>query len=115
MKRIKIFKAYFVIWLFVYFIAVANWDTFVTYFTSTLTFNIAIFTLLAIGTFMLLRAAKEIVMMAGTFGVLMYKNKNISFYLKGIEKVIPTNFADKILKRVESGSLMLHNKKKKIF
>ncbi len=112
MKRIKIFKAYFILWLFVYFIAVANWDTFVIYFTSTLTFNIAIVSLLAIGTFMLLRAAKEIVMMAGTFGVLMYKKNNISFYLKGIEKVLPTNFADKILKRVEGGNLMFTQQEK---
>ena len=112
MKRIKIFKAYFIIWLFVYFIAVANWDTFVTYFTSTLTFNIAIVSLLSIGTFMLLRAAKEIVMMAGTFGVLMYKKNNISFYLKGIEKVLPTNFSDKILKRVEAGNLMFTQQEK---
>ncbi len=112
MKRIKIFKAYFVLWLFVYFIAVANWDTFVTYFTSTLTFNIAIVSLLTIGTIMLLKAAKEVTMLAGTFGVLMYKKKNISFYLKGIEKILPTNFAQKIVKRVEAGNLMFTQQEK---
>ncbi len=112
MKRIKIFKAYFVLWLFVYFIAVANWETFVTYFTSTLTFNIAIVSLLLIGTFMLLKAAKEVVMMAGTFGVLMYKKNNISFYLKGLDKVLPTNFANKIIKRVEYGELMFTQQEK---
>jgi len=112
MKRIKIFKAYFILWLFVYFIAVANWETFTTYFLSTLTFNIAIVSLLGIGTFMMLKGSKDLVMMAGTFGVLMYKKGDISFYLKGIEKVLPTTFANKILSRVKSGELMFTQQEK---
>jgi hypothetical protein len=106
MKRLKIFKAYFVLWLFVYFIAISNLETFKLYFMSTLTFNIAIVSLLAIGTFMILKAAKDLTMVTGTFGVLMYKKGDISFYLKGIEKIFPSNIADKIKSRAESGTML---------
>ncbi len=106
MKRLKIFKAFFVLWLFVYFIAVSNLETFKLYFLSTLTFNITIVALLAIGSFMLFKAAKDLTMVAGTFGVLMYKKKNLSFYLKGIEKVFPSTIAQKIDMRARSGMLL---------
>ncbi len=106
MKRIKIFKAYFVLWTFIYFIAYSNKETFIEYFTSTLTFNIVIFTILGIGTFMLLKASKDISMIAGTFGVLMYKKKNLSFYLKGLEKVLPSTIAYKIQNRVKKNRLL---------
>ncbi len=106
MKRLKIFKAYFVLWLFVYFIAISNLETFKLYFLSTLTFNIAIVSLLAIGTFMLLKAAKDLTMVTGTFGVLMYKRGDISFYLKGIEKIFPSTIANKIKSRAQSGVLL---------
>ena len=99
MKRLKIFKTFFVLWLFVYFIAVSNLETFKLYFLSTLTFNIAIVSLLAIGSFMLFKAAKDLTMVAGTFGVLMNKKGNLSFYLKGIEKIFPSNIANKIKSR----------------
>jgi len=105
-KRLKIFKAYFVLWLFVYFIAISNLETFKLYFLSTLTFNIAIVSLLAIGSFMLFKAAKDLTMVTGTFGVLMYKRGDISFYLKGIEKIFPSNIANKIKSRAESGTLL---------
>jgi hypothetical protein len=106
MKRLKIFKAYFVLWLFVYFIAISNLETFKLYFLSTLTFNIAIVALLAIGTFMIFKAAKDLTMVTGTFGVLMYKRGDISFYLKGIEKVFPSNIAKKIEGRAKSGTML---------
>ncbi len=106
MKRLKIFKAFFVLWLFVYFIAVSNLETFKLYFLSTLTFNIAIVALLAIGSFMLFKAAKDLTMVAGTFGVLMYKKGDLSFYLKGIEKIFPSNIANKIQSRAQSGTLL---------
>ena len=112
MKRIKIFKVYFVLWLFVYFIAISNIESFKLYFMSTLTFNIAIVTLLAIGTIMLFRGAKDLVMIAGTFGVLMYKKNNLSFYIRGVEKVLPSNIADKIKKRVEQGLLIFTQQEK---
>jgi len=106
MKRIKIFKAYFVLWTFVYFIAYSNKETFIEYFMSTLTFNIVIFTILAIGTFMLFKASKDITMLAGTFGVLMYKKNNLLFYLRGLEKILPSTIARKIQHRVEKNHLM---------
>ncbi len=112
MKRIKIFKVYFILWLFVYFIAISNIESFKLYFMSTLTFNIAIVTLLAIGTIMLLRGAKDLVMIAGTFGVLMYKKNNLSFYIRGIEKVFPTNIAHKIKRRAEQGMLIFTQQEK---
>ncbi len=106
MKRLKIFKAYFVLWLFVYFIAISNLETFKLYFLSTLTFNIAIVAILSIGTFMIFKAAKELTMVTGTFGVLMYKRGDLSFYLKGIEKVFPSTIAEKILSRAKSGTML---------
>ncbi len=112
MKRIKIFKVYFILWLFVYFIAISNLESFKLYFLSTLTFNIAIVTLLAIGTIMLLRGAKEVVMIAGTFGVLMYKKSNLPFYIRGIEKVLPSNIANKISIRAENNLLMFTQQEK---
>jgi len=112
MKRIKIFKVYFILWLFVYFIAITNIETFKLYFMSTLTFNIAIVTLLAIGTIMLLKGAKEVVMLAGTFGVLMYKKRNLPFYIRGISKVLPGNIADKITSRVENNLLIFTQQEK---
>ena len=105
MKRLKIFKAYFVLWLFVYFIAISNVETFKLYFLSTLTFNIAIVSLLAIGTFMIFKAAKDLTMIAGTFGVIMYKRGDISFYLKGIEKIFPSTIAQKIKDRAQKKTL----------
>ncbi len=105
MKRLKIFKAYFVLWLFVYFIAITNLETFKLYFMSTLTFNIAIVSILAIGTFMLLKAAKDLTMVAGTFGVIMYKKGDISFYLQGIEKIFPSTIARKIEDRAKKQML----------
>jgi hypothetical protein len=112
MKRIKIFKAYFILWLFVYFIAVSNLETFKLYFLSTLTFNIAIVSILAIGTFMILKGSKDLVMLAGIFGILMYKRGNLSKYIKGIEKIFPSNIAIKIKHRVENGSLMFTQQEK---
>jgi biopolymer transport protein ExbB/TolQ len=105
MKRLKIFKAYFVLWLFVYFIAISNIETFKLYFLSTLTFNIAIVSLLSIGSFMIFKAAKDLTMIAGTFGVIMYKRGDISFYLKGIEKIFPSTIAQKIKDRAQKQTL----------
>ncbi len=62
--------------------------------------------LLAIGTFMILKAAKDLTMVTGTFGVLMHKRGDISFYLKGIEKIFPSNIANKIKTRAQSGTML---------
>jgi hypothetical protein len=112
MKRIKIFKVYFILWLFVYFIAISNIEIFKLYFLSTLTFNIAIVAILSIGSIMLLKGAKDVVMLAGTFGVLMYKKRNLPFYIRGIEKVLPSNIADKISSRAKNELLFFTQQEK---
>lgn len=106
MKRIKLFKAYFILWLFIYFIAVSNLETFKEFFLSTLTFNIAIVSILAIGTFMILKGSKDLTVIAGTFGVLMYKKRGLAKHIKGIEKYFPSNIANKIKSRVDNGVLL---------
>ncbi len=106
MKRIKIFKAYFILWLFVYFIVVSNLEVFSEFFLSTLTFNVAIVAILSIGSFMIFQGSKELTMITGTFGVLMYKKKNLSKHMKGIEKIFPSNIANKIKSRVDKGVLL---------
>jgi biopolymer transport protein ExbB/TolQ len=106
MKRIRVFKAYFVLWTFIYFIAYANKEVFVEFFLSTLAFNIVIVTLLAIGTFMLLRASKDLSMLAGTFGVLMYKKDNLDFYTNTLEHILPSTIAYKIKSRLKNNSLL---------
>lgn len=112
MKRIKIFKAYFILWLFVYFLAVSNIETFKEYFYSTLTFNIAIVSILAIGTFMILKGSRDLTMITGTFGVLMYKKRDINRYIEGIEKYFPSNIATKIRSRAEEGMLLFTESEK---
>ena len=106
MKRIKIFKAYFILWLFIYFLVVSNLETFKEFFFSTLTFNVAIVSILAIGAFMILKASKDLTFIAGIFGVLMYKKRNLAKHIQGIEKYFPSNISNKIKSRVDSGVLL---------
>ncbi len=112
MKRIKIFKAYFILWLFIYFLLVSNLETFKEFFFSTLTFNVAIVSILAIGAFMILKASKDLTFIAGTFGVLMYKKRDLAQHIKGIEKYFPSNISDKIKSRVDSGVLLFSPQEK---
>jgi len=49
MRRLKILKIYFVFWLFIFFLVFANFKMFISFFMATLTFNIAVLTVLAIG------------------------------------------------------------------
>ncbi|MCV6609020.1 MAG: hypothetical protein OIF32_12475, partial [Campylobacterales bacterium] len=60
---------------------------------STLTFNIAVLTLFAVGTIIILTSAFQLINLAGTFGILAYKKDNLEFYLKGMEKIMPANIA----------------------
>ncbi len=106
MKRIKIFKAYFVLWLFVYFVIVSNLEVFSEFFLSTLTFNVAIVSILAIGSFMIFKGSKDLTMITGTFGVLMYKKRDLLKHIEGIEKNFPSNIANKIKARVDTGVLL---------
>jgi hypothetical protein len=95
MRRLKIFKIYFVLWIFLSFLIYANFDQAYTFFMATVTFNVAVVTVLGIGLIVIFNAALKLTMLTGTFGILRYKKgKQLEFYLKGIEKVFPSNIAN---------------------
>ena len=106
MKRLKIMKAYAVLWLFIYFLVNSNMEAMETFFFATLTFNLAVLTVLVIGIIVIMKASVNLVMLAGTFGTLAYKKDNISFYLQGIEKIMPANIAHMFHSRAEKGVLL---------
>ncbi len=106
MKRLKIMKSYVVVWLFIYFIVVSNIEAISMYFFATLTFNLAVLTVLTIGIIMVMKAAVNLVMLAGTFGILAYKKDNLEFYLQGIEKVMPASIAHMFQTRAKKGMLL---------
>jgi len=94
-RRLKILKIYFVLWIFLFFIVYANFDTAVTFFMATLTFNVAIVTVLGIGLIIIISAAFQLTMLTGTFAILRYKKgEQLEFYLRGINKVFPQNIAN---------------------
>lgn len=93
MKRIRILKVYFVLWLFIGYVIYSNWETFVIFFTATLAFNSATLALLAIGTIFTVGAGINLVMLGGTFGALAYKKHGFDFYLRAIEQIMPAHIA----------------------
>ena len=106
MKRLKIMKAYAVLWLFIYFLISSNWEAMSTFFFATLTFNLAVLTILTIGIIVIMRSSISLVMLAGTFGILAYKKDRLSFYLQGIDKIMPANIAHMFHSRAEKGVLL---------
>lgn len=73
---------------------------------ATLTFNIAILTVLCVAMVVVMHAALRLTMLAGTFGILAYKKGDqLKFYLKGINKVMPANIAHMFDKRAQKGVL----------
>jgi len=106
MKRIKIMKAYAVLWLFIYFLVNTNLEAMSTFFFATLTFNLAVLTVLVIGIIVIIKSAINLIMLAGTFGTLAYKKDNLTFYLQGIEKIMPANIAHMFHSRAEKGVLL---------
>ena len=106
MKRLKIMKAYAVLWLFIYFLVYSNAEAMATFFFATLTFNLAVLTVLVIGIIVIMRASINLVMLAGTFGILAYKKDNLEFYLQGIEKIMPSNISHMFNSRAEKGVLL---------
>jgi len=106
MKRLKIMKAYAVLWLFIYFLVSSNWDAMSTFFFATLTFNLAVLTILVIGIIVIMKSSVNLVMLAGTFGTLAYKKDKLSFYLQGIDKIMPANIAHMFHSRAEKGVLL---------
>ncbi len=106
MRRLKILKIYFIFWLFIFFLVFSNFDSFITFFMATLTFNIAVLTILGIGMVIVYHAAFRLTMLAGTFGILAYKKGDeLIYYLKGIDKIMPANIAHMFYKRAKSGTL----------
>ncbi len=106
MKRLKIMKSYMVLWLFIYFLVHSNIEAISVFFFATLTFNLAVLTLLTIGIIMVMKAAINLVMLAGTFGILAYKKDNLAFYLQDIDKIMPANIAHMFYARAEKGVLL---------
>jgi hypothetical protein len=99
-------KSYAVLWLFIYFLVYSNLATIKVFFFATLTFNLAVLTILTIGIIMLLKASLNLVMLAGTFGTLAYKKDNLLFYLEGIDKIMPANIAHMFNSRAEKGVML---------
>jgi len=99
-------KSYAILWLFIYFLIYSNLATIKVFFFATLTFNLAVLTMLTIGIIMLMKASTNLVMLAGTFGTLAYKKDNLTFYLKGIEKIMPANIAHMFHSRAEKGVML---------
>ncbi len=106
MKRLKIIKSYAVLALFIYFLVYSNLEAMTTFFFATLTFNLAVLTILTVGVIVILKSTMNLVMLAGTFGILAYKKDNLSFYLEGIEKIMPANIAHMFHSRAEKGVLL---------
>ena len=95
MRRLKILKIYFVLWLFLFFLVYSNFDAASTFFMATVTFNVAIVTVLAVGLIIIISAAFQLTMLTGTFAILRYKKgQQLEFYLTGINKVFPENIAN---------------------
>jgi len=106
MRRLKILKVYFIFWLFIFFLVFANFENFVKFFMATLTFNIAVLTILAIGMVIVYHAAFRLTMLAGTFGILAYKKGDqLIYYLNGIDRIMPANIAHMFYKRAKGGTL----------
>lgn len=106
MRRLKILKIYFVFWLFIFFLVFANFDTFIAFFMATLTFNIAVLTVLCIGMIIVYHAAFRLTMLAGTFGILAYKKGDqLVYYLQGIDRIMPASIAHMFYKRAKGGTL----------
>jgi len=106
MRRIRILKIYFIFWLFIFFLVFSNLDSFISFFMATLTFNIAVLTILAIGMIIVYHSAFRLTMLAGTFGILAYKQgKELTQYLHGIDRIMPASIAHMFYKRAKGGSL----------
>jgi len=99
MKRIKVLKAYFVTWLFIFYIVYANYELLGTFFMATVVFSSAIVGLLAVGTLYQVISGYGIVMLGGTFGALAYKKTGYEFYLRSIDSILPANIAHMLQSR----------------
>lgn len=106
MRRIRILKIYFIFWLFILFLVFSNLDAFISFFMATLTFNIAVLTVLSVGMIIVYHSAFRLTMLAGTFGTLAYKKGDaLTHYLHGIDRIMPASIAHMFYKRAKGGSL----------
>lgn len=104
MRRVKILKIFFIVLLFITFILYANFSLIKTFFIATLTFNIPIFTIFLLALMVIYQSAIRLTMLAGTFGILAYKQgKALEFYLEGISKIMPATIAHMFKRRAKKG------------
>jgi hypothetical protein len=102
--RVKILKIFFVVILFVVFILFANFSLIQIFFMATLTFNIPIFTIFLLALMVIYQSAIKLTMLAGTFGILAYKQgKALEFYLEGITSIMPATIAHMFKRRAKKG------------
>lgn len=114
MRRIKVLKVFFIMMLFVVFTVYSNFSLVATFFMSTLTFNVAISTMFLIGLLVVYQSAIRLTMLAGTFGILAYKNgKTLEFYLEGITKILPATIAHMFNRRAKKGVLFFSQQEAK--
>lgn len=106
MKRIKVLKAYFIIWLFIFYVVYTNAELLGVFFMATVIFSTAIVGLLAVGTLYQFVSGFDITMLGGTFGALAYKKTGYEFYIKSIDSLLPANIAH-MLKMRKSQQKML--------
>lgn len=103
MGRLKILKVYSILWIFIFFIVFNNFQTLYDFFIATITFNIAVSSVMVVGLLVIIRASMELIMLTGTFAVIRYKkDSELARYLKGIEKIFPENVAKMFKKRASN-------------
>ncbi len=106
MSRLKILKIYVVFWLFIFFLLYANYEKVYSFFLATLTFNVAVLTVLAIGVIIIVNAALRLTMLTGSFAVIRYKKKEgLKQYITTIQKTFPTDIANMLVKRASQSEI----------
>lgn len=106
MKRIKVLKAYFIIWLFILYVVYINADLLGIFFMATVIFSTSIVGLLAVGTLYQLVSGLDILMLGGTFGALAYKKTGYEFYLRSIDSLLPANIAHMLQSRKSQQTML---------
>lgn len=106
MKRIKVLKAYFIIWLFILYVVYINADLLGVFFMATVIFSTSIVGLLAVGTLYQLVSGFDILMLGGTFGALAYKKTGYEFYLRSIDSLLPANIAHMLQSRKSQQTML---------
>lgn len=99
MKRIKVLKAYLIIWLFILYVVYTNAELLGIFFMATVIFSTAILGLLAVGTLYQIVSGFHIMMLGGTFGALAYKKTGYEFYIRSIDSLLPANIAHMLQSR----------------